>query len=409
MMKFMKTLTVVAALALAPVSGTVGSAQAEISGNLVKIGVLTDMTGAASTLSGRGSVTAAQLAAEDFAKELPGVKIEVVEADHQLKADVASSVARRWLDSENVNAIADVVSSSAALAVNNVVRGSKAVFLVSGGGTDDLTGSACSANTIHWTYDTWSVANSTVRALVKNGGTSWFFVTADYAFGQALEKQSISVVNALGGTVLGAVRHPFLSADLSSYLLTAQASGAKVIGLANSASDAANSIKQAAEFGITKDHWLAGLGLFITDVKSIGAATAQGLYVTESFYWNLDDGTRAFSTRWAARMGNGTRPTSIQAGVYAATLHYLKAVKAANTTDGPIVAAKMKELRTDDPLFGQGYIRADGRKIHNMYLFQVQLPKETDDPWNIYKLVRTVPGDEAFRPLADGGCPLVKG
>ncbi len=396
------------ALAVTSMSPAGGPAFAEIAGDHIKIGVLTDMNGAASALSGKGSVVAAQLAAEDFAKELPGVTIEIVQADHQLKADVASSIARRWIDTENVNAIADVVSSSAALAVNDVVRGSKAVFLVSGGGTDALTGSACSPNTVQWTYDTWAVSNSTVRAVFKSGGTSWFFVTADYAFGQALEKQSSSAVLALGGTVVGQVRHPFLTADLSSYLLRAQASGAKVIGLANSASDAANSIKQAAEFGMMKDHILATLGLFITDLRSVGAATAQGLYVTESFYWNANEGTRAFSTRWAARLGNGTRPNSIQAGVYAATLHYLKAVKAANTTDGLIVTAKMKELRTDDPLFGQGYIRADGRKIHNMYLFQVQVPAATDDPWDIYKLVQTTPGDEAFRPLKDGGCPLIK-
>ena len=395
------------ALALAPASLATGSALAAIAGDHVKIGVLTDMNGPASTLSGMGSVVAAQLAAEDFAAELPGVKIEIVEADHQLKADVASAIARRWIDSENVNAIADVVSSSAALAVNDVVRGSKAVFLVSGGGTDALTGSACSANTIHWTYDTWAVANSTVRAVFKSGGTTWFFVTADYAFGQALEKQSAIAVNALGGQVLGDVRHPFLTADLSSYLLRAQASGAKVIGLANSASDAANSIKQAGEFGMMKDHWLATLGLFITDLQAVGATTAQGLYVTESFYWNMNEGTRAFSKRWAERLGSGTRPTSIQAGVYAATLHYLKAVKAANTTDGAVVAAKMKELPTDDPLFGHGTIRADGRKIHNMYLFQVRVPGPTDDPWDIYKLVQTTPGDEAFRPLKDGGCPLL--
>ncbi len=396
------------ALALAPISPTGGTAVAAIAGDQIKIGVLTDMNGAASTLSGMGSVVAAQLAAEDFAKELPGVKIEIVQADHQLKADVASAIARRWIDTENVNAIADVVSSSAALAVNDVVRGSKAVFLVSGGGTDALTGPSCSPNTVQWTYDTWAVANSTVRAVYKSGGTSWFFVTADYAFGQALERQSSIAVTALGGTVVGEVRHPFLTADLSSYLLRAQASGAKVIGLANSASDASNSIKQAAEFGLMKDHFLATLGLFITDLKGVGAVTAQGLYVTESFYWNANEGTRAFSKRWAERLGNGTRPTSIQAGVYAETLHYLKAVKAANTTDGPTVVAKMKELRTDDPLFGPGYIRADGRKIHNMYLFQVQVPPASDDPWDIYKLVQTTPGDEAFRPLKDGGCPLVK-
>jgi branched-chain amino acid transport system substrate-binding protein len=307
-----------------------------------------------------------------------------------------------------VNAIADVVSSSAALAVNSVVNNSKAVFLVSGGGTDDLTGKACTPNTIHWTYDTWSLANSTARALVKTGGDSWFFITADYAFGHALEKQSTAVINSMGGKVVGGVRHPFITADHSSFILAAQASGAKVIGLANSASDAANSIKQAHEFGVTKKQRLAGLGLFITDVYGIGASVAQGLYVTESFYWGLNDGTRAFSVRWAQRMGTTVRPTSIQAGVYGATLHYLKAVKAANTTDGPKVVAKMKELPTEDALFGKGRIRADGRKIHNMYLFQVQESKDPKEPWDIYRAVQTVSGDEAFRPLADGGCPLVK-
>ncbi len=404
------TLSVAAVvLALAPMSPTGGTAVAAIAGDQIKIGVLTDMNGAASTLSGMGSVVAAQLAAEDFAKELPGVKIEIV-------AGRSSAEGRRRIGDrapmdrhENVNAIADVVSSSAALAVNDVVRGSKAVFLVSGGGTDALTGPSCSPNTIQWTYDTWAVANSTVRAVYKSGGTSWFFVTADYAFGQALERQSSIAVTALGGTVVGEVRHPFLTADLSSYLLRAQASGAKVIGLANSASDASNSIKQAAEFGLMKDHFLATLGLFITDLKGVGAATAQGLYVTESFYWNANEGTRAFSKRWAERLGNGTRPTSIQAGVYAETLALPQSGQGGQHDGRPD-----RGCENEGAAHGRSVVRSglySGRRTQDPQHVSVSgtgSPRRSDDPWDIYKLVQTTPGDEAFRPLKDGGCPLVK-
>jgi branched-chain amino acid transport system substrate-binding protein len=348
------------------------------------------------------------MAVEDFDAAAKGLKVEIISGDHQNKPDIGSSLARQWIDVDKVDVIVDVPTSSVALAVNEVVREKKKAFLVSGAAASDLTGKACSPNTIHWTYDTWALANGTGKAIVKTGGDTWFFITADYAFGQALERDTTAVVQANGGKVLGSVRHPLSTADFSSFLLQAQSSGAKIIGLANAGGDTINSIKQAAEFGITSGGQnLAGLLVFLTDVHSIGLQTAQGLILTEAFYWDLNDQTRAWSKRFAERH-DGKYPTMVQAGVYASVLHYLKAVEALKSDDGTAVIAKMKELPTDDPLFGKGTIRVDGRKIHDMYLFQVKKPEESKGEWDLYTLRATIPAAEAFRPLDQGGCPLVK-
>ncbi|SMF87144.1 amino acid/amide ABC transporter substrate-binding protein, HAAT family [Azospirillum oryzae] len=407
-MKTGYTLAGMAAASLVALSiGTV-PASAEIANHRVKLGVLTDMSGFASDSTGQGSVVAAELAAEDFAKELPGVTIEVIHADHQNKPDIGAATARRWLDQEHVDAILDVPFSSVALAVNEVTRNSKAVFIASGPGTTELTGPKCSPNTIQWTYDTWALANGTARAVTESGGKRWFFMTADYAFGHALERDASAVVKSLGGTVVGSVRHPPNASDFSSYLLQAQGSGAQVIGLANAVGDTIGSVKQATEFGITAGgQRLAALLMQLSDVAAVGLKDAQGLYLTEAFYWDLNPGTRAFADRFAARM-DGRRPTGNQAGVYAGALHYLKAVKAANSTDATVVAAKMRDLPTDDPLFGKGSVRVDGRAVHDMLFFEVKKPEESKGPWDFYKLVKTIPGAEAFRPLSEGGCPLVK-
>jgi branched-chain amino acid transport system substrate-binding protein len=397
----------IAVLWLAGAALLPASAEAQGAVSEVRVGVLTDMAGFASDSTGIGSVVAARLAVEDSAGLLGETHVAVIQADHQNKPDVGAAIAKEWLDSGKVDAIVDVPFSSVALAVNEIVRSDKhAVFLASGPGTADLTGPKCSPNTIHWTYDTWALAHGTAKALFEAGGDSWFFVTADYAFGHALERDAAAVVRASGGQVLGAVRHPTNAADLSSFLLQAQASKAKVIGLANAVGDTINSVKQASEFGITAGgQLLAALLMQITDVHSIGLQAAQGLYLTEAFYWDMNDATRAFSKRFAERTG-GKRPGMIQAGVYAAVRHYLKAVKAANSTDGLAVAARMKDMPTDDPLFGKGMIRADGRHLHDMYLFQVKSPAESKGPWDYYKTVRTIPAAEAFRPLEEGGCPL---
>ena len=373
----------------------------------VKIGVLNDRSGVYADLSGEGSVTAARMAAEDFGAEAKGIKVEIVSADHQNKPDVASTIARQWIDQDGVNAIVDVPTSSAALAVNEITKEANAAFINSGAAASDLTGPACSPHTVHWTYDTWALANGTGSAMVQNGGDSWFFLTADYAFGHALERDTSAVVEKSGGKVVGAVRHPFPGTDFSSFLLQAQASGAKVIGLANAGGDTINSIKQAAEFGITQaGQALAGLLIFITDVHALGLQTAQGLVLTESFYWDLNDSTREWSARFEEI--DGDKPTMVQAGVYAGVLHYLKAVEAAGSSDADAVIAKMKEMPTDDPLFGKGEIRADGRKVHDMYLFRVKSPDQSSGAWDYYETLATIPADKAFRPLADGNCPLVQ-
>jgi branched-chain amino acid transport system substrate-binding protein len=377
-------------------------------GQVIKIGVLTDMSGAYSENGGAGSVWAAKKAVEDFGPAAKGMKVEVISADHQNKSDIASNIARQWFDVDHVDVIVDAISSNVALAVSQVTKEKNKVVIVSGAGTSDLTGKACNANTIHWPYDTWALANGTGNAVSRTGGDTWFFLTADYAFGQALERDTSAVVIKSGGKVLGSVHHPFPAQDFSSFLLQAQASKAKIIGLANAGADTANAIKQAAEFGIVAGgQQLAGLLIFITDVHGIGLKAAQGLILTEAWYWDMTDANRAFANYYAAANA-GKRPNMIHAGVYASVLHYLKAVEGLkNTGDGAAVVAKMKEMPTDDPLFGKGIIRADGRKIHPMYLFEVKKPSESKGPWDYYKLRATIPAEEAFRPLTDGGCSLV--
>jgi branched-chain amino acid transport system substrate-binding protein len=403
-MKFrMKTLAAAAALAFCA-----SAAHAQISGNVVKIGVLNDQSGLYADLGGQGSVIAAKMAVDDFKAKDKGLTVELVSADHQNKPDVGTQIASKWIDSDGVDVIVDVPTSSVALAVNEVVRNKHKVFINSGAATSDLTGAKCSPNTVHWTYDTWMLANGTGKAIVKTGGDTWFFITADYAFGQALERDTTAVVTKNGGKVLGGVKVPLNNPDFSSFLLQAQSSKAKIIGLANAGGDTINSIKQAAEFGIGKGgQQLAGLLVFLSDVHGIGLEKAQGLVLTETFYWDLNDQTRAWSKRFAAANG-GKMPTMVQAGVYAGVLHYLKAVAAIKSDDGDKVVAEMKKLPTDDPLFGKGEIRADGRKIHNAYLFEVKKPSESKGAWDYYKLRATIPAAEAFRPLNEGGCSLVK-
>jgi branched-chain amino acid transport system substrate-binding protein len=395
-------------LSLAVAALGAGAAEAQISDNVVKIGVLSDMSSLYSDIGGPGSVVAAKMAVEDSGTEKRGIKVEVISADHLNKPDVGSSIARQWYDTDKVDVIVDVPTSSVALAVNEITKEKHKAFLVSGAASSDLTGKACSPNTVHWTYDTWMLANGTGGAIVKTGGDTWFFLTADYAFGLALERDTEAVVLKNGGKVLGKVRHPLNAQDFSSFLLQAQASKAKVIGLANAGGDTTNSIKQAAEFGIVKGgQSLAGLLVFLSDIHGLGLPTAQGLIVTNTFYWDTNDQTRAWAKRFAALNG-GKYPTMVQAGVYAAILHYLKAVEALKSDDGTKVVAKMKEMPTDDPLFGKGTIRADGRKIHPAYLMEVKKPSESKGPYDYYKVRATIPADQAFRPLADGGCPLVK-
>jgi branched-chain amino acid transport system substrate-binding protein len=403
-MKLLRTAILSAAIVSA------GAAYGQISDGVIKIGVMNDMSGTYADLAGPGSVIAARMAIEDLGDVLKGLKIEVVGADHQNKPDIGSNIVRQWIDVDKVDVIVDVPTSSVALAVNEIVKEKNKVFLVSGAAASDLTGPRCSPNTIHWTYDTWALANGTGNAIVKTGGDSWFFLTADYAFGHALERDTAAVVTKNGGKVVGQVRHPFPGQDFSSFLLQAQASKAKIIGLANAGADTTNAIKQAAEFGITqKGQNLAGLLVFLTDVHSLGLKTAQGLIFTEAWYWDMNDANRAFAKRFAAA-NRGIYPSMIHAGVYSAVTHYLKTVAALkNDSDGKAVIAEMKKNKTKDALFGDGEIRADGRKIHPMYLFEVKKPEESKGPWDYYKVRATIPANEAFRPLADGKCPLVSG
>ena len=374
----------------------------------VKAGVLNDRSGIYADLSGEGSVIAARLAVEDFKATEKGIKVEIVSADHQNKPDVGSTIARQWYDQDGVDLILDVPTSSVALAVSQITKEKNKIHINSGAGTSDLTGKACSPNTVHWTYDTYALAQGTGGAMVKAGGDSWFFLTADYAFGHALERDTSAVVTKAGGKVPGAVRTPFPGTDFSSFLLQAQASKAKVIGLANAGGDLTNSVKQASEFGITQGgQKLAGLLTFASDVHALGLQAAQGLVLTESFYWDRDDGTRAFSERFA-KLNGGKKPTMVQAGVYSGLLHYLKAVEATKSKDAAVVMAKMKEMPTDDPLFGKGSIRVNGRKMHSMYLYEVKKPSESKGPWDYYKQIAVLTGEESFQPLAETGCSLVK-
>jgi branched-chain amino acid transport system substrate-binding protein len=401
-----RKLLATAALAACALAGT---AQAQVSDNLVKIGVLSDMSGPYADIGGPGSVIAAKMAVEDYIKATKStLKVEIVSADHQNKPDVGSNIARQWYDTDKVDMITDVPTSSVGLAIAQISKDKNKAHVNTGSATADLTGKSCNANVVHWLYDTWMLANGTGKAIVKNGGSSWFFLTADYAFGHALERDTEAVVVKNGGKVVGKVRTPFPTQDFSSFLLQAQASKAKIIGLANAGGDTINSIKQASEFGIVKGGQnLAGMLVFLPDVHALGLDKAQGLLLTETFYWDLNDNTRAWSKRFAAANG-GKYPSSDHAGVYAGVIHYLKAVDAGKSDDGLKVVAKMKELPTDDVLFGKGSVRADGRKIHPAYLFEVKKPAESKGPYDYYKVAATIPANEAFRPLNEGDCPLVK-
>ena len=393
-----------ALLSLAP-----AQVDAQISDGVVKIGVLNDESGPYAPFAGPGSRVAALMAIEDFDAAAKGIKVELFFADHRNKPEIAEKIAREWFDNDKVDVIVDVPQSSVALAINKIAREKGKALLVTSSGTSDLTGKACSPNTIHWSYDTWALAHSTGKALVQSGADTWFFVTADYAFGHSIERDVEAVVLANGGKVLGKVRHPFpTTTDFSSFLLQAQASHAKVVGLANAGADLINAIEQGTRLGIVQGgQRMAALLAFLTDVRSLGLNKAQGLILSESFYWDLNDQTRAWSARFARRHW-GAMPTMPHAGTYAAVLHYLKAIDALKSDDGTRVIAKMKALPTDDPLFGKGSIREDGRKLHPMYLFEVKKPSESKGPWDLYKLRATIPADEAFRPMDEGDCPMVK-
>ena len=376
----------------------------------VKIGVLSDMSSLYADIGGPGSVAAAKLAIADFTKDHPNVKVEMISGDHQNKPDIGSQIANQWYDVDKVDMIIDVPNSGVALAVSNVTNNKNKVFIVSGAAASDLTGAKCNANTVHWTYDTWMLANGTGTAMVKTGGDSWFFLTSDYAFGHALERDTAAAVEKAGGKVLGKVRHPLNTNDFSSFLLQAQSSKAKVVGLANAGGDTINSIKQAAEFGIVKGgQKLAGLLVFASDVNALGLKTAQGLTLTETWYWDANDTNRAWTKRWhEAGAGSTKFPTMIHAGVYAGILHYLKArLEMGGDPEGKAVVAKMKEMPTDDPLFGKGTIDAAGRKRHDAYLFEVKSPAESKHPGDFYNLKATIPAKDAFRDPKDSGCPLV--
>jgi branched-chain amino acid transport system substrate-binding protein len=402
---------IIASLLLGTALSVASASFAAAQDKIVKIGALSDQSGLYADLGGPGSTLAAQMAVEDSGLTAKGWKIDVISGDHQNKPDVGTAIARQWFDVDKVDVIVDVPNSGVALAVNNVVKEKNGVYINSGAATSDLSNAQCSPNTVHWTYDTYMLAHTTGQALVKAGGDSWFFLTADYAFGAALERDTTAVITANGSKVVGGVKHPLNTSDFSSFLLQAQSSKAKIIGLANAGGDTTNSIKQAAEFGIVKGgQKLAALLLFITDVKAIGLETAQGLNFTETFYWDLNDQTRAFSKKFAARMKNSAPPTMVQAGVYSGLIHYFKALDAlgGNPHDGIKVVEKMKSMPTDDPLFGKGEIQPNGRTIHSAYLFEVKKPSESKAPWDFYKLIGTVPGDQAFTPLAESKCPLLK-
>jgi len=392
--------TVAMTPALSPAATTV-------SDGIVKLGVLTDMSGTYSDLSGPGALEATKMAVEDFvAKEKPDFKIEVISADHQNKADISANKAREWFDTQKVDAIVDLVTTSTALAVMKVANEKNRVSLVSGAGSTPITNEQCNDTTVHWAYDTYALPVGTAKAVVKQGGKNWYFITADYAFGHSLEKNTSDVVTKSGGKVLGNVRHPFPGSDFSSFLLSAQASGAQVIGLANAGADTINSIKQAKEFGITPKQSLAGLLMFISDVHSLGLEATAGMYLTTGFYWDRNDETRAWSKRYFDKMKR--MPTMVQAGDYSATYHYLKAIKAAGTDEAKAVMAKMRDTPVNDFFAKNGKVRVDGRMVHDMYLVQVKKPSESKYPWDYYHIREVIPGDEAYIPLAESKCPLVK-
>ena len=396
-----------AAIAALALTMACGAARAEISDNVVRIGVLTDMSGAYSDLAGPGAVTAAKMAVEDFiANQKPSFKVELVSADHQNKGDIASNKAREWFDRDQVDVVTELVTSSTALAVMKVAKEKNRIALITGAGSSRITNEDCNDVSVHWAYDTYATGNGTGRAVVKQGGKTWYFLTADYAFGQSLEKDTTAVILANGGKVLGSVRHPFPSTDLSSYLLKAQASGAEVIGLANAGADTINSVKQAAEFGITPKQTLAGLLMFITDINSLGLKATQGMYLTEAFYWDMNPETRAWSKRFYERQKK--MPTMVQAGLYSAITHYLEAVKAINSDDTQKVMTQMKKVPVNDFFAKNGKIRNDGLMEHDMFLMQVKKPADSHYPWDYYNVHATIPGAEAFEPLSQSRCPLIK-
>ncbi|MBP2297626.1 ABC transporter substrate-binding protein [Azospirillum picis] len=396
-----------AGTALLTLAGTAVQANAQVSDNVVRIGVLNDRSGIYADLAGEGSAIAARMAAEEFGNKVAGAPIEIIVADHQNKADIAASKAREWVDTGGVDAIADVPNSAAALAVQGITKDKKRIFLMSGPGATALSGAQCSPYGFQWTYDNYAMAAGTGRALVEQGKKKWFFVTADYAFGQSLEEETTKMVKSLGGTVAGAVRHPLGTSDFSSFLLQAQGSGADVIGLANAGGDTVNAVKQAAEFGITQaGQSLAGLLMFISDVHALGLQAAQGLMFTEGFYWDMDDQTREWSKKFEEK--SGRKPTMVQAGVYSAVKHYLKSVEAAKTDDSDKVAAKMRELPVEDMFARKGKVAANGRMFHDMYLVQVKTPAESKGAWDYYKIVKTIPADTAFMDPKQSGCTLVK-
>ena len=395
-------------LVLVPVLLLAMPVSAELSDNVLKIGVLNDQSGTYSDLSGKGSVEAVKMAVEDFGGKVLGKPIEVVSADHQNKPDIGASIVNEWIDVGKVDMVIDLPTTSVCLAVQEICKNKNRIDIISTGASVILTNKNCSPTGFHWTYDNYALARGTGLAMVKDGGDTWFFITADYAFGHDLEKTTSEAVIKAGGKVLGSVSHPFPNNDFSSFLLQAQASGAKVIGLANAGGDTINAIKQASEFGITKaGQRLAGLLVFISDVNSLGLQTAQGLVVTTGFYWDYNDETRAWSKRWSERMG-GRMPTMSQAGCYSGAMHYLKAVQAAGTDEAKAVAKKMREIPVNDFFAKNGKVREDGRMVHDMYLAQVKKPEESKKPWDYYKILRVIPGDEAYKPLAESECPYLK-
>ncbi len=401
-MKMFLPITAVAAIGLA----ALWAAPAAAGEKAVTLGVLTDMSSLYSDATGKGSLIAAQMAVEDFGGKVLGKPIVVLSADHQNKPDVGSNITNKWIDEDGVDAIVDVPTSSIALAVQEITKKKDRVFLMSGPGASDLTGPACSPTGVHYTYDTYALSNVAGKAMVERGDNTWFFITADYAFGHALERDATDIVKKAGGKVLGGVRAPLNTADFSSYLLQAQASGAKVVALANAGGDTQTAIKQAAEFGLQKGgQKLLALLIQVTDTHSLGLATAQGMILTEGFYWDMNDETRAWSKRYQAKDGN--MPTMIQAGVYSEVTQYLNAIKATGTDEAKAVVAKMRQTPIHDFFAKDGHIRADGRMVHDMYLMQVKTPAESKGEWDLYKLITTVPGDQAYRPMKDGGCPLV--
>ncbi len=387
--------------------GAAGVAHAEISDNAVKIGVLTDLSGTYSDLAGSGSVAAAEMAIADFGGKAGGKDIVLLSADHQNKADIAANTAREWVDVEKVDAFVDLVTTSAALATMEIARANEKITLISGAASSRITNEDCFPTNFHWTYDTVALAKGTAKAIVEEGGKSWFFLTADYAFGANLEKDVTRVVLDNGGEVVGGVKHPFPASDFSSFILQAQASGADIIGLANAGADTTNAIKAAHEFGVVAGgQKLAGLLVFITDVHSLGLEVAQGLQLTTGFYWDYDDETRAWSKRFQEKAGQ--QPTMVQAGIYSALMHYFKAIDETGSDDGPTVAEQMKKTPVEDFFARNGKVREDGRMVHDMYLAEVKSPDESEGEWDYYKILRVIPGDEAYQPLSESTCPLVR-